>query len=252
MKPYFDDGLVQLYHGDYRDVLPTLTTAGADAVITDPPYGETSLKWDKWPTGWLADAAKVADSLWCFGSFRMFHNQAVEFADWKFSHEIVWQKQNGTGFATDKFRRVHELATFWYRGRWDSVHHDVPRVPAEHTANKSVARRSGPKAFQHGGGIGQSAYTDDGLRLMRSVIQVNNEQSRAVHPTQKPVGIVSPLVQYSVPFGGLVVDLFSGSGTTLVAARALGRRGIGVEADEANCESAARRLEVQPLDMEVA
>jgi site-specific DNA-methyltransferase (adenine-specific) len=77
---------------------------------------------------------------------------------------------------------------------------------------------------------------------MRSVLQVRSEHGRAVHPTQKPLGILSPLISYSVPPGGLVLDPFMGSGSTLLAARQLGRRAIGIEADEAYCKAAVQRL----------
>ncbi|MCD6706823.1 MAG: hypothetical protein LT080_10290 [Thiobacillus sp.] len=50
MRPYYQDDHVTLYHGDALEILPALPMA--DAIITDPPYGETSLDWDKWPDGW--------------------------------------------------------------------------------------------------------------------------------------------------------------------------------------------------------
>lgn len=53
MKPYYADEAVTLYLGDFRDVLPNLI-APVDCVVADPPYGETSLAWDKWPDGWPA------------------------------------------------------------------------------------------------------------------------------------------------------------------------------------------------------
>ncbi len=70
-KPYWTDGQVSLYLGDCREVLPAFGVT-ADCVVADPPYGETSLAWDRWPDGWLDAAAGVTSSLWCFGSLRMF------------------------------------------------------------------------------------------------------------------------------------------------------------------------------------
>ena len=65
---------------------------------------------------------------------------------------------------------------------------------------------------------------------------------RAIHPTEKPAGLLDPLIRYACPPGGLVIDPFAGSGSTLDTARCTGRRAIGIEADERYAELAARRL----------
>ena len=88
---------------------------------------------------------------------------------------------------------------------------------------------------------------------MRSVLAVRSCHGYAVHPTQKPVGILHPLIEFSVPVSGIVLDPFAGSGSTLVAAREAGRRAIGIEVQERYCEIAAKRLAqgVLPLGKEV-
>jgi len=239
----YEDEWVTLHHADYRDHLAGLR---ADAIITDPPYGETSLDWDQWPTGWLSDAAGITNALWCFGSFRMFYEHAHEFRTieplWQLSQEIVWEKHNGSGFANDRFKRVHELAVLWYRGEWANLRHETPTT-ADATA-RTVRRKTRPV---HTGTINDSSYRseDGGPRLMRSVQYVRSEHGRAIHPTQKPVGIVAPLIEYSVPPGGLVVDLFAGSATTAVTARQMGRRCIAFEGREDYAHRAAERLAQQ-------
>lgn len=241
--PYYQDDAVTLYLGNYMDIgMPE-----CDAIVTDPPYGETSLRWDRWPIGWPQHVSGRANSLWCFGSMRMFLDRRDDFADWKFSHEIVWEKHNGSGFAADKFRRVHELAALWYRGPWNEVRHEVPTTPD--AVKRTVRRKERPP---HMGEIVGSRYTseDGGDRLQRSVIKVSSEHGSAVHPTQKPLAIVAPLIEYSVPVGGLVADPFAGSGTTLLAARLTGRRAFGVEINEAYCEAAAIRLSQQSFNFE--
>lgn len=239
--PYFDDGTVTLYMGDCREVLPELSIR-ADCVVTDPPYGETSLAWDRWPDGWPALAATVTDSMWCFGSMRMFLDRRDDFADWRMSQDVVWEKRNGTGFANDRFKRVHEIAIHWYRGGWGKIRHAAPRVAYTGPDKHARARDS---RTPHTGTIGAHLYEDDGTRLMRSVLEAKSVRG-GLHPTEKPLGILSPLISYACPPGGLVLDLFAGSGSTLDAARAIGRRAVGIEANEAYAEKAARRLS-QPL-----
>lgn len=244
----YEDDFVQLWHGDYRDELDMLAAAGAEAIVTDPPYGETNLAWDTWEPGWLGRAATIADTLWCFGSFRMFHEHADDFAEhWKYSQDIVWEKHNGSSLAADRFRRVHELAVMFYRGSWAAQHHEVPTT-ADATP-RTVRRKAKPAQHQGARGASHFVSEDGGPRLMRSVMKVRSEHGRAIHPTQKPEGIVAPLIEYSVPRGGLVVDLFGGSGTSALVARHLGRRCITFEGREDYAARAARRLAQQGFDL---
>jgi site-specific DNA-methyltransferase (adenine-specific) len=243
---YWSDGTVSLYVGDCREVLPALEVT-ADLVVADPPYGETSLAWDRWPDGWLDTAAKTTSSLWCFGSQRMFFEHLEEFSGWQLAQDVIWEKHNGTGFATDRFKRVHEHILHWYRGRWSDLHQDTPRVPYVGPDKHTRARTS---RTPHTGEIGAHVYRDDGTRLMRSVIKVKSVRGERRHPDEKPVTLLDPLIRYSCPPGGLVVDPFAGSGSTLDAARAAGRRAIGIEANEAYAELAARRLDQLTLGFE--
>lgn len=239
-QPYFDDGQVSLYLGDCREILPALGLT-ADCIVADPPYGETALDWDDWPDGWLRVAAGVTYSLWCFGSLRMFLEHGGEFTEtrWKLSQDVIWEKQNGTGFSDDRFKRVHESVAHWYRGNWASVHHAAPKTEvAWHTA-----ANSGRAQPPHTGAIGSCAWSDDGTRIARSVQRIPNMWRRnPIHPTQKPVELLDLLISYACPPGGLVIDPFAGSGSTLEAARCSGRRAIGIEGREKYAELAARRL----------
>lgn len=244
MNPYFQQGGISVYCGDAREIVSSLgLEAEAVSIVADPPYGETSLEWDRWPVGWpKAISAAVparALSLWCFGSMRMFLDRSDEFATWSFAQDVVWEKHNGSGFHADRFKRVHEHATQWYRGAWSDIYVN-PQFTNDATA-RQVRRKGRP---QHLGQIESSAYEseDGGPRMQGSVLRVRSCHGSAVNPTQKPIGIVEPLIRYSCRPDGIVLDPFCGSGTTLVVAKSLGMRAIGIDIRESECESTARRL----------
>lgn len=262
-RPYYEDDSVQLYLGDMREVIPALGLQ-ADLILADPPYNETGLVWDRWPDGWLNTAAAHSNSMWCFGSQKMFFRRLNEFEDagWKLSQDVVghdeddqpvyddvnvvWEKHNGTGFATDRFKRVHEHVLHWYRGPWSKAHQDVPRVPSQGLRQGS-ARTARSAAVPHTGNIGEHVYHDDGTRLMRSVIKAASVR-RGIHSTEKPLSLLLPLIRYGCPPGGLVLDPFGGSCSTLLAARQLGLRAIAIEGHEPHAEAAAKRLQQATFD----
>ena len=257
MEPYYHDEAagITIFNGDCRDVLPTLAAGSIDLVLTDPPYGETSLSWDERIAGWpgmIAPLLSGAASLWCFGSVRFFMESIGQFADYQLAQDVVWEKHNGSGLHADRFRRVHELILQFYprSSLWRDIY-KIPQFTNDATARKRLRRGSGPT---HQGARDSSVYVTEigGPRLMRSVIYARSCHRAAEHPTQKPLEIVTPLLSYSCVPGGLVVDPFMGSGTTLAAAKCLGLSAIGIEISEAYCEVAVRRLQQSVLDLGVA
>ncbi len=245
MKPYYQDENITIYHGDCRDVLPSIAPVNADMAILDPPYGVTGLEWDTRIPG-LFDVIRpsltAAGSVWLFGTMRSLLLSHSEYSEWSIAQDVVWEKHNGSGFEAGRFRRVHESILHLYPPgvKWGEIHHEALYTD---DAVRITVNRKAEKNGMHGArGASDAKYTNGGKRLMRSVIRARTEHRRGQHPTQKPVEILIPLIEYSCPKDGIVLDPTAGSGSTLRAAKTLGRKAIGIELDEKYCEIAAERM----------
>lgn len=230
--------------GDCREVLPTLPPATVDLVLADPPYGETALGWDRRVDGWLQPLKRVlrpTGSLWCFGSLRFLMDRASDFKGWRQAQDVVWEKHNGSGFDRDRFRRVHELVVQLYPAEipWSRIYRLPQKVVGDPRPSARIRSRKGPR---HRGVVGLSDYDYTTERLMRSVLRVPSCHGRATHPTQKPEALLLPLIKYSCPPGGVVLDPFCGSGSTGLAAQMAGMDFIGIEIDPEWAAVARRRL----------
>lgn len=234
----------RLIVGDCRVVLQD--AAPFDLLIADPPYGETSLAWDRRVEGWLGVAAglvRPTGSLWVFGSLKLFMATAAEFerAGWRLAQDIVWEKHNGSSIRRDRIRRVHEIvAQFWRADQpWSGVWNETPRTMD--AVARTVRRKMKPP---HMSRIGDSRFVseDGGPRLARSVQRFASCHGRAIHPTEKPTGLLELIVRTSCPPGGIVGDMFAGSGAAGEACHFAGRRYVGAESDPEMAAKAAARL----------
>ena len=212
MKPYYQHAGITIFHGDCREVLPTL--GKFDLLLTDPPYGIDadnqkrnstrgllapprdygSSEWDKrpipqWLLLWVMDMANL-QIVWGGNYYSLPPCKGP----------LVWDKENGeTDFADG------EMA-------WN---------------NLGIAMR----IKRH---------------LWNGMIRKGGEERD--HPTQKPLEVMSWCLSFA-PDAKTVLDPFMGSGTTLVAAKQLGRIATGIELEERYCEIAAKRLQQEYLPL---
>ncbi len=230
MKPYYSDSLVTIYHGDCREILPSIDVTESDVIVTDPPYssggfqeagksagsigtrGEATIALDNLSTrGYERLMREVfrcvnqADEIYLFTDWRMWIPafDAVESAGWRVRNMLVWDKMSmGMGMP---WRNQHEIIVYGKR---------------------------------------TSAQILDGKR--GNVLRVARS-GNALHPTEKPVDLLALLI--SNTRARRVIDPFAGSGPALRAAKTLGLSSVGVEKEERYCEIAAERCRQETLDL---
>ena len=218
--PYYADDLVTLYHGDCREIREWLD---AEVLVTDPPYGYRYRSNMGGPGYRLAaqgpdviagdESLDVRDAvLAAWGS-----RPALVFGNWRCCPPqgtrtvLVWDKGPGVGMGD-------------LRIPWKPNHEQIYVL-----------------------GDGFSGRRTTGVLAGHRVVSWASKGRK--HPNMKPVSLLVELLQKCPP--GVVADPLTGSGSTLLAARQLGRRVIGVEIDEGYCEITARRLQDQALDLDV-
>lgn len=239
---------INLIHGDALDEIAKIPSGSVDCVLTDPPYGRTNAPWDIAP-----DWGRLFAELWRVlkpnGALLMFSQNplAAEIIVQQrkfFRYEWVWEKTCPVGFLNAKKMpmRVHELILVFYRKQptYNAALIESQRsTPLKAKKCNTKCELYGQKTLRY------TTARPDGYRCPRDVIKCGREDSYAkqVHPTLKPQALLRALLsQYCNP-GDLVLDPFAGSGSTLVAARELGLRAIGVEITEHYYEIAKKRLE---------
>lgn len=231
-KFYDEDGII-IYCGDCLEVMRRMPNECVDLVVTDPPFhvtitggtrktpSYTKLLNTNWRSdfAWLGEAHRVlreGSALYIFTNDDdiSFLRIALQEAGLKIYQQLHWIKTNPLpSYTKHSYRGGVELAFYCCRG--------APSYFAERTQ-----------------------------RELRSywLLPIVGGAERTVHPTQKPLKLMTEWIENSCPPGGVVLDPFMGSGTTLVATRQLGCRGaIGIEVSEEYCKIAVERLRQRSL-----
>jgi len=219
---YYEDELVTLYRGDCREVDPWWEDG--DVLVTDPPYGRSYVSnsaqaGPSRPIEADQDTAlrDYALARWGLPGWRA-PRSALVFGTWQVprpagvSQLLIWDKGESPGMGD-------------LRMPWGPAHEEI-------------------YVF----GTGWHGKREPNVIRVPTLSAMDKE--RPAHPTPKPLGLMLRLLQKCPK--GVVTDPFAGSGTTLVAAKQLGLRAIGVEKTPEYCEIAAKRLAqgVLPLVVE--
>jgi site-specific DNA-methyltransferase (adenine-specific) len=216
--PYYDHAGIQIFHADCRDILPHLPKV--DLVLTDPPYGIDYAKYAShaddsaaYPM-WMWPTLRVSESLIENGWMVVFQTE---------KHVTKWAE-----WFPREFRLMALPKVFGQIGR------ELPARQTDYALYWSAGNPPWPK-------IKASSELLRNWFVSRDVAATSKRIPG--HPCPRPLDTMKYLARCFAASGSLILDPFMGSGTTLVAAKNLGRRAIGIEIEERYCEIAAKRLE---------
>jgi site-specific DNA-methyltransferase (adenine-specific) len=220
MTPYYEDDHCQIYHGDCRDIIPTLSF---DVVVTDPPYGiDANTDYTR-----LEGSKPFATGIKEIGKK---HNP-VHGDDEPFDPAMFGDTPAAMFGVNHYAARVPESCT-WHV--WDKREELASNMLAD-AEMWATTWGSGPtRIFRHKwlGYFRPKGRKGDGFD----------------HPTAKPLALMRYIIGEPRTPPGVILDPYMGSGTTLRAAKDLGRKSIGIELEEKYCEVAVARLAQEVLD----
>lgn len=217
----------RLYLGDCLEVMKDIEDGGVDMVLCDLPYGTTQNKWDSvipLEPLWAQYRRVVKPSgAMVFTAAQPFTSVLITSNLGLFKYEWIWQKEAGTGLLNAKRQplRDHESVVVFYATQ--SIYNP------QFTQGKPYTCKKGGETSNYNPS-GTVVTVSDGRRYPKTVIQFKRDKEK-VHPTQKPLALMEYLIKTYTNPGDLVLDNCAGSGTTLLAARNLGRRWLGIEKD---------------------
>lgn len=209
-KPYYEDGHARIYHGDCLELIGELEF---DVVVTDPPYGMAYRSSQGLATSVPIAGDESTDARDALLS-ALAGIPALVFGTWRVPRPVcdellIWHK-TGVGFSGN------------LKSPWGPCHEEIYVI----------------RSSQFTGKRSPNVLTIKGL--------ASGDANRPDHPTPKPVALMVALIEKCPD--GVILDPFMGSGSTLRAAKDLGRKSIGIELEERYCEIAARRLAQEVLD----
>ena len=217
MTPYYTYESVTLYHGDCREVQEWLS---ADVLVTDPPYGIS--RCERGLTGRGERLAITGEVLTRQSSDRIIPSEHVALRDEALA---MWGSRPALVFGSWRAPRPHgtQMRLVWDKG--------IPGL-----GGVGPWRQSDEEIYVINWPNPKFASRPYGTVIRHSPAPASGRD----HPTPKPVGLMERLIAECPP--GVIADPFAGSGSTLIAARNLRLRAIGVEIEERYCELIVKRL----------
>lgn len=237
--------MIDLRQGDCLELMKDIPDGSIDAIITDPPYGSTSCKWDiiidfglMWDQ--LNRIIKPNGAIALFGSEPF--SSYLRISNIKnFKYDWIWNKPRGTGFQIIKYKPLNSFETisiFNTGGKLNYYPVMRPRDESRISKNKGTTKQinvSNGKKY-------------DGIESLNEKYPItslyfSNENNREKdHPTQKPIELMEYLIKTYSRENETILDFTMGSGSTGIASKNLNRKFIGIEKDDKYFEIAKDRI----------
>lgn len=238
MRPYYDADGVTIYHGDCREILQTLATGSIDCVVTSPPYNLIR--------SWIhANGPNSVHKIWSKKLLSEWYEDSLPEPEYQAQQRQVVTELirvcGGAVFYNHKVRHamkrlgrvIHPME--WLHGfpLWEEIIWQRPGGPAINSgrcvqADERIFWFKKPRIFHNLG--------------LTSVWTMNAATHVSGHPCPFPLDLPRRCVTMVTDPGHVVLDPYCGAGTTLVVAKQLGRKAIGIDSEERFCELAAKQL----------
>ena len=250
-------------HGDTFSVIEKLPDACVDLLIADPPYNLTKTfksstfksgqmhEYQQWLDEWVAKLPRILKpnaSVYICGDWHS--SPAIYFTLEKYfviQNRITWEREKGRG-SKRNWKNSHEDIWFATMSKDYTFNVDDVKIKRKVIAPYKVDGK--PKDWDQTE-EGNFRITHPSNMFTDISIPFWSMPENTEHPTQKPEKLIAKLILASSNPGDIVFDPFVGSGTTSVTAKKLGRKYIGIEADETYCLFTEKRLELAAKDRSI-
>jgi len=234
-----------LINGECLEEMRKLPDSSIDMILCDLPYGTTSCKWDVvidfellW--GQYERIIKDNGAIVLFGK-QPFTSRLILSNEKLFRYELIWEKTRaGNNMQVCKQpSAIHENILVFYKSQ--PTYNDLKFSVNQKYVDKRKSIRDSFYNSEHYTGV-MKRKKDDGMRHPQSVLPFNSVWKKGMHPTEKPVELMSWLIKTYSNEGESVLDNCMGSGTTGVACKNLNRNFIGIEIKEVYFNIANERI----------
>jgi len=256
IKPYFKDSNFALYMGDSIEIMNNMPEASVDVVFADPPYnlsnGGMSVhsgkrvkvdkgKWDEskgfgedynFHYRWLEACKRILKpngTLWVSGTYHSIYQcgHAIQALNYHVLNDIAWFKPNASPNLSCRFFTASHETLIWARKDKKSKHYFNYKEMKMGKWPDDIIKKPGLQ-----------------MRSVWSIYPPKKwEKTFGKHPTQKPVELLRRIILASSPAGAVILDPFTGSSTTGIAAHIVGKRKfIGIDTDKTYLDLSIKRF----------